>query len=227
MFIDSVNGLDKLFESDILKGFIILVVGAAGTLKSGFVHSLLSNYLSDNQEFGLYATLEESEENHLRNMKSLGINKPDKLEIFDYKDIRKEWESEKIDMIKITKDIIDFYKKREDNFTIFALDSLNALHSLVNSKNPRNDSYNFFTMLKESGLTSFIIMETGDPRTYPEHFLVDGEIELGILETKTDVKRYMQIKKMRATKHSMKKHQFIVNEDGIWILGPLYETWSI
>jgi len=216
-----------LFESDIKKGSIILVQGAPGTLKSGFVHNILSNYISKHKDYGLYVTLEESEESHIRNMESLGIYKPDKLEIFDYKDIRKEWGVEELDMVKIIKNIIDFYKKKEKNFTFFALDSLNALYSLVNSENLRNESYNLFAMLKESGLTSFIILEKENQSTHPESYLVDGEIELGILETKNYVKRYIQVKKMRATKHSLKKHQFTVDKDGIWILGPFYELWDV
>jgi len=73
---NSVRGLNALFESDIKKGSIVLVQGASGTLKSGFVHNILSNYISKHKDYGLYVTLEESEESHIRNMESLGINKP-------------------------------------------------------------------------------------------------------------------------------------------------------
>jgi len=155
------------------------------------------------------------------------FNKPDKLEIFDYKDIRKEWRVEEIDMVEITKKIIDFYKKKEKSFTFFALDSLNVLHSLSNSENPRTDAYNFFAMLKESGLTSFLVLEKETHEIYPENYLVDGVIELGIIETKIFIKRYIQIKKMRATKHSLKKHQLTIDKDGVLILGPLYELWDV
>ncbi|MDI6855275.1 MAG: ATPase domain-containing protein [Candidatus Thermoplasmatota archaeon] len=228
MLRDAVKGLDRLFEKDIPEGFIILITGTPGTLKSGFVHQVLSNHLARAKKFGVYATLEEPKESHLRNMRSLGIKKVEGLEIFDYSDIRKEWkaEEETLDMVKITEDIIGFYKeKKGEDFTCFALDSLNALYSLVKSTNLRSDSYHFFTALRESGLTSFITLELPkEPGEYaPEYFLVDGVIEVGVIETREDVTRYVQIKKMRAVKHSMKKHQLVVEEDGLAVLGPVYE----
>ncbi|MEW6069630.1 MAG: ATPase domain-containing protein [Candidatus Thermoplasmatota archaeon] len=228
MLRDTVTGLDRLFEKDIPEGFVILVTGTPGTLKSGFVHQVLSNYLAKTKKFGVYATLEEPKDSHLRNMRSLGIKKLENLEIFDYSDIRKEWkaEEETLDMVRITEDIIGFYKeKKGDEFTIFALDSLNALYSLVRSTNLRRDSYHFFTTLRDSKLTSFVTLEL--PKEYgeyaPEYFLTDGVIEVGVIETREDVTRYLQIKKMRAVKHSMKKHQLVVEEDGLAVLGPVYE----
>lgn len=228
MLKDTVKGLDKIFAKDIPEGFVILVTGIPGTLKSGFVHQVLSNHLARSKKFGVYATLEEPKESHLRNMKSLGIKKPDNLQIFDYSDIRKEWkaEEEALNMVKITEDLIKFYKEAKgEEFTYFALDSLNALYSLVKSTNLRRDSYHFFTALRDSGLTSFITLElTEELGEYaPEYFLVDGVIEVGVIETQEDVTRYVQIKKMRAVKHSMKKHQLTVEEDGLAVLGPVYE----
>ena len=49
---------------------------------------MLSNYLTNQKdEFGVYVTLDETKESHLRNMESLGIKKPENLQIFDYKGI--------------------------------------------------------------------------------------------------------------------------------------------
>jgi KaiC/GvpD/RAD55 family RecA-like ATPase len=56
----------------------------------------------------------------------------------------------------------------------------------------------------------------------PEHFLADGTIELGVIEDKGGVKRYIQISKMRAVKHAMEKHQLMIDKNGINILGPIY-----
>ncbi len=227
MLKDTVNGLDKVFEKDIPPGFVILVKGAPGTLKSGFMHNVLSNYLSkEKEEFGVYATIEETKESHLRNMCSLGIKMPDNLEMFDYSDIRGEWKKEekegKLDIVKITEDIIKFYKEeKKEKFTIFALDSFNALCSLVEVK--RADSYHFFTLLRNSGLTSFVALETDGQQSIPESFLADGVVEVGAVEIHEDVIRYIQVKKMRAVKHSMKKYQLIVEPDGLSVLEPAYE----
>ncbi len=86
-------------------------------------------------------------------------------------------------------------------------------------------------MLKDKELTSFLIMEAGlsegfvYANDYPgcsEYFLADGIIEVGTVEARENVKRYIQIRKMRATRHTMNKHQLIVDEEGLAILGSVY-----
>lgn len=224
------KGLNAVMKTDIPRGFVVLVAGGVGTLKSAFVHSVLSNYLIENEkEFGVYATLEEAKESHLRNMGSLGIRKPERLQIFDYQDIRREWRKEEpeLDMARITEDIIKFYKEEQgEKFTCFALDSLNALESLAKVENFRRESYHFFSQLRDSGLTSFIIQETAADQGRghaPESYMADGVIDLGVVETTEAVTRYLQIRKMRACEHSMRKHQLVVTKDGLEVLGPVYE----
>lgn len=228
----TVKGLGDVLKTDVPQGYIVLVTGPVGALKSGFVHQVLSNYLIENEnEFGVYATLEEPKASHLRNMGSLGIKKPERLQIFDYQDIRKEWRKEEpeLNMVQITEDIIKFYKEEQgEKFTVFALDSLNALQALAKVENLRRESYHFFTMLRDSGLTALLVQETptftGERRVHvPESFLADGVIDLGTLETPEAVTRYLQIRKMRAAQHSMRKHQIVVTGDGLEVLGPVYE----
>lgn len=230
MFKDSINGLNRLFSDgcDIPAGSMILVSGREGTLKSGLVFNIISGYLECSGEHGLYATLEENWESLLRNMNSLGIEKSEQLHVFDYRDVRVEWESEELDVVKVTEDMIEFYMKKYKKQTVFALDSLNALYSISSQINLRKKMYHFFTMLREKNLTSFLIMERSSYDRYsdcaerPENFLADGIIELGVMENQENVKRYIQIKKMRGADHSMEKHQLIVGKDGISILGTVY-----
>lgn len=232
MFKNSLNGLAELFNEncDIPAGSVTLVTGVEGSLKSGFVFNMMSNYLAGNSKHGLYTTLEETKESHLRNMTSLGIKKLDGVHIFDYKDVRLEWQNEELDMVKVTEDMIDFYKEKYDNLTIFALDSLNALYSISSHVNLRKNMYHFFTMLRDKNLTSFLILETSSTEKHvivceaerPEYFLADGIIEMGMVEVKANVKRYIQIRKMRGVNHSMDKHQIMVEKDGLHILGSVY-----
>lgn len=230
MLKNTINGLDKILLDDIPKGSAILVNGAEGTLKSGLVFSMMANYISANEEHGLYVTLEQDLASHLRNMKSLGIKEERNLHIFDYRDMRLEWMDSELDLIKTTEEIIDSYKEKYDSLTLFALDSLNALYSISDPGNMRKRIYNFFSHLRDEGLTSFLIMESAQSRITGqfsqvhqlEHFLADGTIELGMIEGKGGVKRYIQILKMRATKHAMEKHQLIIGDSGPNILGPIY-----
>jgi KaiC/GvpD/RAD55 family RecA-like ATPase len=230
MFRNAINGLEKLLSTEIPQGSVILVTGSEGTLKSGLVFSMVSNYLAAGNGRGLYVTLEQTQESHLKNMSSLGIQKSDNLQMFDYQDMRREWKDYDLDMIKLTDEVIDFYRDKYNDLTIFALDSLNALYSLSEESNLRMQTYRFFSNLRERGLTSFLIMENHLSRNpwqfqdhnRPEHFLADGTIELGVIEDKGGVKRYIQISKMRAVKHAMEKHQLMIDKNGINILGPIY-----
>lgn len=230
MLKNTITGLDKILFDDIPKGSVILVTGAEGTLKSGLVFSMMTNYLSANDAHGLYLTLEQSLESHLRNMKSLGIKEERNLHIFDYRDMRQEWMDSELDLIKTTEEVIDSFKEKYDNLTLFALDSLNALYSISDPGDMRKNIYNFFTHLRDEELTSFLIMESAQSRMsgqftqlhQVEHFLADGTIDLGMIEGKGGVKRYIQILKMRAAKHAMEKHQLTIGDNGPNILGPIY-----
>jgi KaiC/GvpD/RAD55 family RecA-like ATPase len=230
MLKNTINGLDKILFVEIPTDSVILVTGAEGTLKSGLVFSMMANYVAANDEHGLYVTLEQNAESHLRNMNSLGIKEESGLHIFDYRDMRLEWMNSELDLINMTEEVIDSYKDKYDNLTLFALDSLNALYSISEHENMRNRIYNFFTHLRDEGLTSFLIMESAQSRIagqisqfhQTEHFLADGTIELGMIEGKGGVKRYIQILKMRAAKHAMEKHQLTIGDNGINILGPIY-----
>jgi KaiC/GvpD/RAD55 family RecA-like ATPase len=225
-----INGLDKILFNEIPNDSVILVSGAEGTLKSGMVFNMMANHVKASKEHALYITLEQSAISHLANMKSLGINKENNLHIFDYKDMRLEWIDSELDLIRMTEEVLDSYKDKYDDLTLFALDSLNALYTISGQEPMRNRIYNFFTHVREEIMTSFLIMESAQSRMSGqfshvhqiEHFLADGIIQLGVIEGSSGVKRYIQILKMRAAKHAMEKHQISVEEKGINILGPIY-----
>src|SRR5207247_10561367 len=73
-FRSAIEGLDKVIRSDILPPKVILVTGPTGSMKTSFCYTLMSRYLKDTGEFGLYTTLEETVQSHLRNMESLGVD---------------------------------------------------------------------------------------------------------------------------------------------------------
>ena len=227
MFRNAIDGLDHLLDSEIPQGSIVVVTGAEGTLKSSVVFKLVSSALAASGEHGLYLTLDQSKESHFENMESLGLEKSESLHVFDYHDVRREWKDRELDMIRITEEIIDFYKEKYDNLALFALDSLESLYSLSEKAHMRKSMYQLFSKLRDDDLTSFLIVEAPRSeilvnRRRPEHFLADGVIELGIIEGKGGIKRYIQIPKMRATKHALDKHQLLVDEDGIHVLGSIY-----
>ena len=232
MFRDSIDGINNVFETDVFQGAVVLIRGPPGSLKSAVSYSFLSKHLSRYPEFGMYMTLEETTESHLRNMQSLGIEVPDNLLISDYSDIRSRFEGdegEHPDFLEMVEGVIKFFKNKEgDNFTCFALDSLGALYSLTDTENLRAKMFHFFKMLREHGLTALIIIETAKESNVQaglgsEGFLVDGIVEMGNIETQHDIMLYMQVTKMRACSHSRKKHLVEITDSGLSVLGPVFE----
>lgn len=255
MFLDTISGLNKIFDTDIPDGMVILVIGGPGTLKSAFVYNLLSLYLTGHKkEFGSYVTLEETKTSHIRNMQSLKIKMQKRLKVADLAAFRSHIGFDDIDYLSLIKSRAlkkaKFSKKKQDDKlfeydssgqkestkgevekqekfkspTCFALDSLNALYSLMrlNRDDLRQEMLKFFALLKENKMNSFILLETGQEEIYrDEFFLVDGIIELGIMQSQGVLKRYLMVKKMRATKHKLEPYVIDLTNDGIKIIGQL------
>jgi KaiC/GvpD/RAD55 family RecA-like ATPase len=237
LFKDSIPGLDKVFKNDIERPKIILVTGPPGSMKTSFCYSLMSHYLKDKNEFGLYATLEETVDSHLRNMESMGVKLSAKMQISDMTDLR---EIDQIDevigqesgtdyVLFIEKMIQRFRRTHGDKFSILVLDSLGALYSLMeNVQDMRKKMFYFFKMLRDNNLTAFIIMErslSGESQLLGnEGFLADGIIMLGLDRQRGKLVRYLQVEKMRAAEHSMEKHAIEVTKNGMTVLGPLLST---
>ena len=237
MFRDSVPGLDKVFRNDIERPKIILVTGPPGSMKTSFCYSLMSYYLKDKNEFGLYTTLEESADSHMKNMESMGVRLSPKMQISDMTDLR---EIDQIDevigqdtatdyVLFIEKMIQRFRRTHGDKFSMIVVDSLGALYSLMEDvKDMRKKMFYFFKMLRDNNLTAFIIMErslSGESQLLGnEGFLADGIIMLGLDRQRGKLVRYLQVEKMRAVEHSMEKHAIEVGKNGITVLGPLMST---
>ena len=233
MFTDSIPGLEKVFKSDIKAPKVVLVTGPPGSMKTSFCYTLMSKYLEKQGEFGLYATLEETVSSHLNNMESLGIRLSLNMQVSDLTDIREVdsviVEGEQTDYVMFLEKMVRHFKKtRGDKFTVFALDSLGALYSLMEDQaGMRKKMFAFFKVLRDLNLITFIIMERsigGDSQLLgSEGFLSDGIIMLGLDRSRGKLVRYIQVEKMRASSHSMEKHAIEVKNGGISVLGPIFE----
>ena len=130
-------------------------------MKTTFVHTLMSKYLANNPEqYAFYATLEESTESLLEGLESAKIELSMNMNITDFTDIRTSDDGEAVDYLAFLENVITHYKAAYgEAFTVFALDSLGALYSLTQDLgNMRVKMYNFFKMLRENRLYSFVLM---------------------------------------------------------------------
>lgn len=223
-----VKGLSKLIKGDIPKNSIILVTGAPGTLKSGFVYAIMQGYLSKTGKFGLYLTLEQSKESLLINMGSLKVGTIKELEIVDFSYIREKFRDieKKVNMLKLINGLLDYFERKENKkIMCLAIDSLSALLPLLGEVDLRAEIFHLFQMLRKRCEVSFILCETPSvqllPEYTPEYFLGDGIIELGITKVGKRYGRYIQILKMRGTLHKIDRHEIRVGNRGLEILKPI------
>jgi KaiC/GvpD/RAD55 family RecA-like ATPase len=233
-FRSSIDGLDKVIRTEIAPPKVILVTGPPGAMKTSFCYALMSRYLKETGEFGLYTTLEETVQSHLRNMESLGIDVSLNMQISDFTDLREidavVGPDDQTDYIAFIEKMITHFKKLHGpKFRVFALDSLGALYSLMgDTDNMRKRMFYFFKMLRDNNLISLIVMERslgGESQLLGnEGFLVDGIIMLGLDRSRGKLVRYLEVEKMRAVEHSMEKHALEPRKGGLTVLGPIFET---
>ncbi len=231
MFKDTIPGLDRIFETDVKPPKIILVTGPPGSMKTIFVHALLSRYISKTDEYSYYTTLEENAASLLEGMESANVELTRNIFISDLTDFRKRDQAtgdRSINYLGFIEEMITYYKnKHKEKFTCFALDSLGALYALTpNKDNVRLTIYDFFQALRQNNLFSFIIMERAQGAESQllgsEGFLADGIINLGMEEKDGKITRYIQIEKMRSTRHSMEKFRIAISPEGFVVLRPLF-----
>jgi KaiC/GvpD/RAD55 family RecA-like ATPase len=230
MFQNTIKGLDRIFKTNDYEKLIVLVTGQPGTLKSTFIYNIMATHLQKNPEaIGIYATLEQTKESLLKNMNHLNVPLCDRLHIADYNRTREMYraEAERADFLDLTERLVTSMKEEHgDNFVSFALDSLNALYTLIETDNPRERRkrmYYFFKLLRDNDLVSFLIKEIGRIQGQDEeneNYLADGVIELGVRETMEGKKRYIEVLKMRQNEHSMRRFIIDIDERGLAIIGP-------
>lgn len=227
-------GLEKVFKTDITPPAVVLITGPPGSMKTSFCYTIMSRYLEKTNEFGLYTTLEETVQSHVKNMESLGVKLSPNMQISDFTDLREidrvVDDVEGTDYLKfLEKMILHFKGKYGDKFTILTLDSLGALYSLMEDVTQmRKKMFYFFKMLRDNNLICFMVMERsigGESQLLGnEGFLVDGIIMLGLDRSRGKLVRYLQVEKMRSCQHSMEKHAIEVSKGGIVVLGPIFAT---
>ncbi len=73
-------------------------------------------------------------------------------------------------------------------------------------------------MLESYGCTTLLVIESMDETSADcLEYMVDGAIELGRIETRDDVVRYVQVRKMRGTVHDLNKRAMEIRNSGILI----------
>jgi len=201
-------------------------------MKSSLSYSIMHNAAKLDGRRGVYVTLEQSRESLVDHMTNLGmdpkgIKGSGGIVVVDLARLRKETQEKDdkapMDWAKAIITIVNNYKLKF-GCNLFVLDSLAALYSIHDFKNPRNDIFLFFEKIRELGITTLLISETMESdKLYfgqygVEDFLADGIFHIDLEKDGRNVNLFFSVVKMRATSHDRGYHPLIVEKGGFEIV---------
>jgi circadian clock protein KaiC len=218
-------GLDERMGGGIPKGFISLIAGPAGSMKSSLCFSIARRAAMEGGK-ALYLTLEQDGASLLAQMSSLGLRTDgqSRLRVVDFSAVREDLSkaAEGGGLQETLGGLIERYRK-EMGCDVLVVDSLDALFSIMELERPRQELFHLFRRLRGIGATVLLISEMlPDDRRFGKHgveeFLADGIIHLRTREHETasltSVRRYVGVVKMRQTAHDTDYHPFLFTKDG-------------
>ena len=226
-----IPGMDDLLNGGIPERHVVLISGGPGTGKTIFSQQFIWNGLK-NGEAGIYVSLEEHPVQIRKNMKQFGwdvseYEKDGKFVIIDAFTggigSSSEYERYVVKDINDTRELMDVLRRaiKESNAKRVVVDSITTLY-LSKPVSARMIVFQLKKLLAGLGCTSLFVSQVsvtergfGGPGV--EHG-VDGIIRLDLDEIEGELQRTLVIWKMRGTSHSMKRHPFVIRDDGIYIL---------
>ncbi len=226
-----VTGLDERLQGGIPAGFIVLVSGPAGSLKSSFAYRILYYEALERDADSLYISMEQSRESLGKQVESLGLDpkKAKSLRLVDMRELRRELRGTEgtPDWLSLLGMQLKRYKE-EAGCDLLTIDSLNALYTLTELREPRRQIFDFFEELRGMEATTFLIAET--PRELAgygpfqvEEFLSDGIVHLRMREVEvgltTSVRRDIGFVKLRGVKHDLDYYPLLVDRGQFEIVG--------
>jgi len=213
-----IKNLDNITGGGFEKNSINLIVGSGGSGKSIFGIQFLIEGIKKNEKC-LYITFEEKKNTFYSNMLGLGwdlekLEKQGKFFFIEYTPEKVKTMLEEgggaIEPIVLGKEI-----------TRIVMDSLTSFSLLfTNELLKRRSVLSLFNILRKWNATSLLIYE-GDTSKGKEispdvlEFESDSTILLYFLRTGEERERYMEVLKMRGTKHSKNIYSFSIKDKGI------------
>jgi KaiC/GvpD/RAD55 family RecA-like ATPase len=206
-----VRSLDDIIGGGIPEGYVVLLSGAPGTMKSSFAYSILYQNAVREGRKSAYFTLEQGKDLTLEHMASMGMADPKgtpKITTLDMGNIRKN-----LSYLQGRGTWLELFKMycnnvmKADHVSILVVDSLDVLEAMAKLQDRRTELYFLFEWLRDLGPLTFLISErpldlSGGVVPPEEAYLADGIITLEMHPTSDlFVQRRLRVAKMRATKH--------------------------
>lgn len=221
-----IHGFDEITGGGLPTGRTTLITGGAGCGKSVFAMEFLVKGANLYDEPGVMMSFQESEEELISNVASLGFDLKDlirrkKLLIETVRVDNSEFETAgKYDLeglfIRLGHDIESIGAKR------VVLDSVESiLANVANTPLVRSEMRRLFHWLKMQGVTAIITAEAGNEmltREGLEEYISDCVINLDNRITDQTSSRRLRVIKYRGSAHGSNEYPFLIDVDGFSVL---------
>ena len=210
-------GFDDRIGGGLPQGYVILLSGAPGTMKSSFAFSIAYHNAVRDDRKAAYFTLEQSKESLLEQMSTMGMGDSrlsDRLSVLDMGTIRKN-----LSYLQGRETWLELFKMhcsnviKSDAVSILIVDSLDVLEAMAKMEDGRAGLYFLFEWLRDLGPLTVVVSEKPlsldrDATPPDEAYLADGIIQLSMVPSADGtVQRRLRVVKLRATHHDTGSHR--------------------
>lgn len=216
-----ISGFDKISIGGFERNSINLIAGGSGSGKSIFSVQFLLQGIKENEKV-LYITFEEKKEDFYENMKKLGwdLEKAEQSGKF----IFLEYSPEKVKMMLDEGGGAIESTVFKNKVTRIVIDSITSFSLLFDDEQSRRQAIlGLFDIIRKWDVTSLLTVQHSPTNekdrglSYIE-FEADSITLLYFISTGSQRKRFIEVLKMRGTKHSKEIHAFKIDK-GI-VIGP-------
>lgn len=224
-----IRGFDQMIQGGFKSGSVNLLSGGPGTGKTVFAIEFVINGIMLFNEPGIYISFDEKKESVFENVKSMGwdLEKLEKEGKFQFVEYAPE------QLMKILNEgggLLDNLMSKSKAKRL-VIDSISTFLLLSSSEfGKREQLTGFFKLLKKWGVTTILTNEytpvTGNEiskETLSTLFETDSITQMYYTHPNigSERKRYIEVYKMRGTKHITKAVLYQIDEKGIDIIGPV------
>ncbi len=225
-----IRGFDEAIGGGLPEGYVVLLSGAPGTMKSSLAFSILYQNALREGKRGAYFTLEQSKDLLLEQMASMGMTDPKALScvvLMDMGNIRKN-----LSYLQGRGTWLELFKMycnnlmKTERLACLVVDSLDVLETMAKMPDRRAELYFLVEWLRDLGPLTLLVSEqplgAGNGRGSDEAYLVDGILELEMhASSPAAVQRRLRVAKLRATKHTIGSFPLSCDDDGFSVASPL------
>jgi KaiC/GvpD/RAD55 family RecA-like ATPase len=228
-----VQGFDEIVGGGFPTGTCCLITGTAGSGKTTFAVQFLYRGITEYGENGVYVSLEERPKDLRREMLNFGwdlkkMEDEKKLAIIDAGSARDGIRSTeqyslknlgpRLNISALSAHIFEIYK--EVNARRIVVDSIPSLQLRLKDESEVRRATSLLTnLLLEMGKTSLMITEIADPHEFSrygfEEYVTRGVVVMRLIPQYGELKRTIQVMKMRGTNHSTRTYPMEITSQGI------------